>query len=66
MDAIEEVEWIVCLGRTRTVTDGRVACPKLGRTSVTVCEACHELMTSSIERGDAMSCEVDVPYVRME
>lgn len=59
--AIEE-DWIVCLGETRTVTDGMVACPRRGgrRVAASTCADCHLLTWLHDERDLRSQCSTEV------
>ena len=51
-------DWIVCLGETREVREGRVACPRAGHEPVSVeqCIACHLLTWHHDERDVRSPC----------
>lgn len=55
-----EEDWVVCLGETRAVTDGVVACPMRGGEPVAVetCAECHLLSWHHDERSFGASCSV--------
>jgi hypothetical protein len=61
---LSTLDWIVCLGSERAVTDGRVACPTLRqairpRTSrAELCLECRHLVASSIDRLARGTCSV--------
>jgi hypothetical protein len=60
------VDWIVCRGSERQVTDGRVACPGLGKTGrtrwvqVEDCLDCRHLMAAPIDRLPDGLCSTGV------
>jgi hypothetical protein len=57
-----EDDWIVCLGETRSVTDGMVACPRAdGRQMpVSACAECHLLTWRHDEREARPSCTTEI------
>jgi hypothetical protein len=56
-------DWIVCLGQTREVRGGWVACPRLGSrlVHVTTCDRCRLLAWRHDERDARDPCSTDVP-----
>lgn len=65
------LDWIVCLGSERAVTDGRVECPTLGRPvrrgtmSVERCLDCRHLIATPIDRLPEGMCSVGDPFPQM-
>jgi hypothetical protein len=62
--AVEE-DWIVCLGETRSVIDGMIACPLRGRSvPVGLCGDCHLLTWRHDEREARPSCSTESFEIR--
>ena len=59
--AHQEVEWIVCLGETRSAPLGHVACPRNAGMTVLVqeCWECHLLAWRRDERDLAELCSTE-------
>jgi hypothetical protein len=57
----QEDDWIVCLGETREVRGGWVACPRLGSRLVRVdeCDRCRLLTWRHDERDVRPPCSTD-------
>jgi hypothetical protein len=56
-----EEDWIVCLGETRAVRSGRVACPLRGnqRTTRGACSACRHIEWQRDERRTGAGCSTE-------
>ena len=69
--AMSTLDWIVCLGFERAVSDGRVECPTQGRPArrgtmnVERCLDCRHLIATPIDRLAEGMCSVGDPFPQM-
>ena len=50
------LSWVVCRGKTRDASGGRVTCPRRGALNSETCLHCHLLVTMDRERDLLLAC----------
>jgi hypothetical protein len=57
-----EEDWVVCMGETREVLNGRVMCPRSGggRVPVEECSSCRFLAWRHDERDARFPCDTEL------